>query len=82
MAISLANPSALLRQVRQYFHDVSIVHETERPFTGNEYESLHRGLMHHLLWLRAAGHSDFKDVGEDNFVFRNLFICAGRARVP
>jgi D-alanine-D-alanine ligase-like ATP-grasp enzyme/methylase of polypeptide subunit release factors len=80
MAISLANPSALLRQVRQYFHDVSIVHETERSFTGNEYESLHRGLMHHLLWLRAAGHSDFKDVGEDNFVFRNLFIRAWRVR--
>lgn len=80
MAISLANPSALLHQVRHYFHDVSIVHETERPFTGNEYESLHRGLMHHLLQLRASGQSDFKDVSEDKYVFRNLFIRARRVR--
>jgi hypothetical protein len=82
MAISLANPSELLHQVRQYFHDVSIVHETERPFTGNEYESLHKGLMDHLLKLRSSGHSDFKDVGEDNFAFRNLFIRAWRVRAP
>jgi len=82
MAISLANPSELLHQVRQYFHDVSIVHETERPFTGNEYESLHKGLMDHLLKLRSSGHSDFKDVSEGTYAFRNLFIRAGRAKIP
>lgn len=80
MAISLANPSELLRQLRQHFHHVSVVHETERPFTENEYESLHQGLVNHFLRLRSSGHADFKDVGEGRYVFRNLFIRAWGAR--
>ena len=76
MAISLANASELLRQLRKRFHYVSVVHETERPFTGNEYESEKRGLMNHFLELRSSGRSDFKDAGEGRYVFRNLFICA------
>jgi len=59
-----------------------VVLETERPFTSNEYESVHKGLIHHLLKLRSSGHSDFKDVSEGKYAFRNLFIRAGRARIP
>jgi len=82
MAISLANPSELVRQLRKHFYHVSVVLETERPFTSNEYESVHKGLIHHLLKLRSSGHSDFKDVSEGKYAFRNLFIRAGRARIP
>jgi len=76
MAISLANPSELLRQLQNCFHHVSVVHETERPFTGSEYESLHKGIMNHFLELRSSGRSDFEDAGEGRYIFRNLFICA------
>jgi D-alanine--D-alanine ligase len=80
MVISLANASELLRQMRKLFHHVSVVYETERPFTGKEYESEKRGLMNHLLELRSSGRSDFSDAGEGGYVFRNLFICARKVR--
>jgi D-alanine-D-alanine ligase len=76
LAISLANPSELLRELRERFHQVHIVHETERFFTGDEYESLETGLMNHLLALRLSGRSDFSDAGEGGYVFKNSFICA------
>jgi D-alanine--D-alanine ligase len=76
MAISLANPSELLRQLREHFQDVSVVHETERPFTDHEYNSLGKGLVNHFLALRSSGRSDFRDAGEGRYVFKNLFICA------
>jgi hypothetical protein len=53
-----------------------VVRETERPFTGGEYDAMEPGLMNHLLDLRASGRSDFRDAGEGKYVFRNLFICA------
>ncbi len=76
MAISLANPSELLRELRERFHHVCIVHETERFFTGDEYESIETGLMNHFLALRSSGSSDFSEAGECGYRFRNLFICA------
>jgi D-alanine--D-alanine ligase len=76
MAISLANPSEVLRQLREHFQDVSVVHETERPFTDHEYSSLGKGIVDHLLALRSSGRSDFRDAGEGRYVFKNLFICA------
>ncbi|MDO9559480.1 MAG: 50S ribosomal protein L11 methyltransferase [Syntrophales bacterium] len=76
MAISLANPSELLRELRERFHHVCIVHETERFFTGDEYESIETGLMNHFLALRSSGSSDFSEAGEGGYRFRNLFICA------
>ena len=81
MAISLANPSELLCQLREHFHDVSVVHETERPFTDHEYNSLDKGLVNHFLELRSSGRSDFRDVGEGGYVFKNLFICARGVKV-
>jgi len=76
MAISLANPSELLRELRERFHHVCIVHETERFFTGDEYESIETGLMNHFLALRSSGSSEFSEAGEGGYVFKNLFICA------
>jgi 16S rRNA G1207 methylase RsmC len=80
MAISLANPSELLRELREHFHHVCVVHETERFFTGAEYESLETGLMNHFLALRSSGRSDFCEAGEGGYRFRNLFICARGAK--
>jgi methylase of polypeptide subunit release factors len=76
LAISLANTSELLSRLREHFHHVTVVHETDRPFTAMEYDSLEAGLMNHFLELRSSGCSDFKDTGAGNYVFRNLFICA------
>jgi D-alanine--D-alanine ligase len=76
MAISLANPSGLMRLLQEHFQDVSVVHETERPFTDHEYNSLAKGLVNHFLELRSSGRSDFRDAGEGGYVFKNLFICA------
>ncbi len=81
MAISLANPSELLRELRDRFHHVCIVHETERFFTGDEYESIETGLMNHFLALRSSGRSDFSEAGEGGYRFRNLFICARGVKV-
>ncbi len=76
LAVSLADPSELLCRLRGRFRSVSVVRETERPFTGGEYDAMEPGLMNHLLDLRASGRSDFRDAGEGKYVFRNLFICA------
>lgn len=76
LAISLANPTLLMERVHRHFADVSIVGETERPFAACEYEELDQGLFDHLVALRSAGRSDFKDLGGDRFVFRNLFLRA------
>ena len=76
MAISLANPPALWRQLRDRFADVTFVRETERPFTAEEYETLQEGLFERLLALRASGHSEFAETKNGGYVFRNLFICA------
>lgn len=76
LAISLANPTLLMERVHRHFADVSIVGETERPFAACEYEELDQGLFDHLVALRSAGRSEFKDLGGDRFVFRNLFLRA------
>ena len=76
LAISLANPSELLRRLRDRFEAVRIVHQTERRFTEQEYESVATGLMGHLLALRASGRSEFADAGGSSYAFKNLFICA------
>jgi D-alanine-D-alanine ligase len=79
LAISLANVPGLVVHLKKIFNQVSIVHETECPFTGPEYEFMAKGLMRHLLKLRATGISDFHDAGEGKYVFRNLFIRASGA---
>ena len=76
MAISLANPSALWEKLKESFSEVRLVHETERPFTEKEYDALQERLFEHLLSLRASGASEFTQLNDGNYFFRNLFICA------
>jgi D-alanine-D-alanine ligase len=76
MAISLANPPGLWKQLHERFAEVKLLRETERPFTGKEYEALQEGLFEHLLALRASGQSEFAEARNGSYVFRNLFICA------
>jgi len=76
MAISLANPSALWKRLHERFVEVSLLRETERLFTEKEYETLHGGLFEHLVSLRASGQSEFTEVQNGSYVFRNHFIRA------
>jgi D-alanine--D-alanine ligase len=81
LAISLANPPELLRVLHERFHQVCMVHETERFFTASEYEAIAPGLANHLLTLRSSGRSDFRDAGDGGYAFRNQFICARGVKV-
>ena len=80
LAISIANPSALRKRLEERFCEVWVVHETDRPFTAEEYESISKGLFKHFLALRSQGRSEFKEVGDGKYVFRNLFIRAKGCR--
>jgi methylase of polypeptide subunit release factors len=81
LAISLANPPELLRVLHERFHQVCMVHETERFFTASEYDSIAPGLANHLLTLRSSGRSDFRDAGDGGYAFRNQLICARGVKV-
>jgi D-alanine-D-alanine ligase-like ATP-grasp enzyme len=76
LAISLANPPALMKKLKEYFSEVSVVKETDRWFTAEEYESLEKGLFEHFLALHSSGQSEFQEEGRGKYVFRNLFIRA------
>jgi D-alanine-D-alanine ligase len=82
LAISLANPSGLWERLGKTFSSVSLVRETERPFTAEEYESMEKGLFDHFQTLRSRGCSDFKEVGSGGYAFRNLFIRVEGYRAP
>ncbi len=76
LVISLANPSSLWKRLEEQFKNVTLVHETERMFTPDEYESMDQGLFEHLLYLRSLGQSEFYKTSEGRWFFRNLFIRA------
>lgn len=80
LAISLANPARLWQRLEERFATVSLVHETQRFFTPEEYESMEVGLFNHLLQLRSSGRSQFDQDSEGRWFFRNLFIRAGGPR--
>jgi D-alanine-D-alanine ligase-like ATP-grasp enzyme/methylase of polypeptide subunit release factors len=82
LAISLADPSRLWQRLGQHFSSISLVHETERLFTAEEYESIEKGLFDHFQTLRGQGSSDFKEAAPGEYVFRNLFIRAEGHRSP
>jgi methylase of polypeptide subunit release factors len=82
LAISLANPSGLWQRLEERFSTVSLVHETQRFFTPDEYESMDTGLFRHLLYLRSSGRSQFSEDSDGRCSFRNLFIRAGGPRIP
>jgi methylase of polypeptide subunit release factors len=74
LAISLANPQRLRKELAEHFADVRLIHETIREFTSDEYESRQEGLMEHLLSLRTMMMADFEDRQEEGYVFRNIFL--------
>ncbi|MCX5838629.1 MAG: 50S ribosomal protein L11 methyltransferase [Deltaproteobacteria bacterium] len=80
LAISLANPSALIRRLEERFSEISVVRETVRPFTPDEYEKIEKGLFGHFLSLRSSSRAEFTDAGEGRYSFRNLFIRASGVR--
>jgi methylase of polypeptide subunit release factors len=80
LAISLANPAALLARLREHFLEVAVVKETDRLFTAEEYHGIDHGLLAHFFSLRASGQSEFKEAGNGHYVFRNLFIRAAGVR--
>jgi D-alanine-D-alanine ligase len=82
LAISLANAMGLWQRLEERFSAVSLVHETQRFFTPDEYESMDAGLFAHLLHLRSSGRSQFYEASNDRWFFRNLFIRAGGPRNP
>jgi D-alanine-D-alanine ligase len=82
LAGSLANPKAVFMRMKERFKDVTIVHQTERPFSSDEYESIEKGLFEYLVDLRADGLADFQDLGGTRHVFHNFFIRASRAKKP
>jgi hypothetical protein len=82
LAISLANPVGLWQRLEERFLVVSLVHETQRFFTPDEYESMDAGLFNHLLHLRSSGCSQFFEESNGRYFFRNLFIRAGGPRNP
>jgi hypothetical protein len=80
VAISLANPPAVWKRLHERFSEVSLVRETDRPFTEEEYESYDKGLFTHLFQLRSSGTADFRELGPGRYAFKNLFIRASGAR--
>jgi methylase of polypeptide subunit release factors len=82
LAISLANPMGLWQRLEERFSMVSLVQETQRFFTPDEYESMDEGLFGHLLNLRSSGRSQFYEDSNGKCFFRNLFIRAGGLRTP
>jgi D-alanine-D-alanine ligase-like ATP-grasp enzyme/methylase of polypeptide subunit release factors len=80
LAISLAHPSALMKRLKEIFQEVSLVQETERRFTADEYEAIEKGLYPYFLALRASGQSEFEEVGNGQYVFHNRFLRAARLR--
>ena len=80
LAITLANPPLLWRVLREKFRDVSLVRETERIFEAEEYEAVEKGLFDYLLKLRSEKRSEFSDMGDGRFVFRNQLILASGVR--
>lgn len=81
LAISLANPARLNRELKDLFAELQLVRQTDRWFTASEYDARQDGLMNHLLKLRAAGEAVFSAAGEDGtYVFQNLFFRASCPR--
>jgi hypothetical protein len=80
MAISLVNTKELWGLLQEHFGEVSLVKESRRVFTAEEYESLGDGLFSHLCNLRSSGVSDFSLEPGGSHFFRNLVIRAGKLR--
>lgn len=82
IAISLANPKAIIMRLKERFKEVTIVHQSERCFSSDEYESIEKGLFDYLDKLRAEGLADFQDRGGSRYIFHNFIIRASRVKKP
>ena len=80
LAISLADSLRLRRHLEKAFSAVTLVQETERRFTAEEYEEMEKGLFDYFLSLRSSGRSEFREAGKGQYVFRNLFFRASGPR--
>jgi D-alanine-D-alanine ligase len=80
MVISLANYQKLWKRLQELFVDVALVHQTERFFAIEEYETIEKGLFDYFCSLRSSGVSDFAEVEKGRYAFRNLFIRAAGLR--
>lgn len=80
LAISLANPPAIWKRLHERFSEVTLIQETDRPFTEEEYESNEKGLFTYLSQLKNSGTADFTELGPGRFAFKNLFIRASGVR--
>jgi len=76
LAISLANPKAVFDRLKMRFHNVTLVRQTGRAFSADEYESIGKGLFQYLLQLRFHSVSEFEDIDDTRFMFYNYFIRA------
>jgi D-alanine-D-alanine ligase-like ATP-grasp enzyme/SAM-dependent methyltransferase len=76
MAISLGNPSRIMKRLQELFDKVTLAYQSERLFTREEYEEIDPGLFEYFCSLRAAGISEFREAAEGKYAFRNLFIRA------
>jgi hypothetical protein len=82
LVISLANPKAVFMRLKERFQNVTIVHQTDRPFSSDEYETIEPGLFGYLDKLRANGLADFQDLEGTRYMFHNFFICASGVKKP
>jgi methylase of polypeptide subunit release factors len=80
LVISIANINGILRRLEECFEDVRIIHQTERPFTSDEFESMEEGLFEYLFQLRSTGVANFKDIGGGRHIFYNFVIRASGAK--
>jgi D-alanine-D-alanine ligase len=76
LAISLANPKTVFERLKMRFKDVTLVRQTGRLFSADEYESIEEGLFRYLIQLRSHGAAEFQDMGDAQYMFYNLFIRA------
>jgi D-alanine-D-alanine ligase-like ATP-grasp enzyme len=76
LAISLANPKAVFERLKMRFKVVTLVRQTGRFFSADEYESIEEGLFRYLIQLRSHGAAEFQDMGDAQYMFYNFFIRA------
>jgi D-alanine-D-alanine ligase len=80
LAISLANPKAVFDRLKMHFHNVTLVCQTGRTFSADEYESIEVGLFRYLLQLRSHGAAEFEDIDDTHYMFYNYFIRASEPK--
>lgn len=76
IVISLVDISAIMEMLKGRFQVVSIVDETRRPFTPQEYENMGQGIFEYLSLQRRSGRCEFVIDDSGSYYFRTLYIRA------